>query len=275
MLLCKKSHISPAPTQSFPDFPSSQPQGPGSLELPQDLGQEVLEAEGDVAVAVVVVLLEDVGHALEADAGLHKKVEAEDALVALVVGLEEQLDEALRQAVAEGDEGVVELVELDVAALVGVEAVEQGAPRRQERPQPAELLEPDRPAAVAVEHPDHHAHRVRVEGGPVPVDEGRRELALRELAGAWCGWVVLLAFLSLFPGAPPRLSPEPVMGVIRTILVNSSEERQQRRVGPAFSRRRARRGSRVGRWSVMLGRGPWAAGGRWRHDARVGVVMSS
>lgn len=196
------SHHIPPLTQSPPM--SSQPRrGPSSLELPQDLGQEVLEAEGDVAVAVVVVLLEDVGHALEADAGLDEEVEAEDALVALVVGLEEQLDEALREAVAEGDEGVVELVEGDVAALVGVEAVEQGAPRGQEGPQPAELVEADRAAAVAVEHPDHHAHRVRVEGGPVPVDEGGRELALRQLAGACSGWRRLSFFL-FFPLTSPR-----------------------------------------------------------------------
>ena len=141
------------------------------LQLLQDLGQEVLETEGDVAVTIIVVLLKDVGHALEADAGLHEEVKAHDALAALVVGRKEQLDEAVAEAVAEGDEGVAELVEADVAALVRVEAVEQRPPRGQKRPQPAELGEADRPAAVAVEHSDHHAHRVRVKGRPVAVDE--------------------------------------------------------------------------------------------------------
>ena len=102
------------------------------LELLQDLHEEVLEAEGDVAVAVVVVLLEDVGHALEGDAGLDEEVEAHDALGALVVGVEEELDEAWGEAVAEGDEGVAELIEADVTAAVYVELVEQRAPRRQE-----------------------------------------------------------------------------------------------------------------------------------------------
>lgn len=155
-----------------------QPTHPTLLELPQDLRQEVLKAQRDVAVAVVVVLLEDVRHPLEADAGLDEEVEAEDALVALVVGLEQQLDEALREAVAEGDEGVVELVELDVARAVGVEAVKQGPPRGQEGPEPAELVEADGPRPVAVEHPDHHAHRVRVKGRPVAVDQRRAELPL-------------------------------------------------------------------------------------------------
>lgn len=156
-----------------------------SLELLENLGQKVLEAEGDVPVAVVVVLLEHVRHALEGDAGLDEEVEAHNALVALVVGMEEQLDKLGAEAVAEGDEGVVELGEGDVAAAVGVEAVKQGAPRGQEGPEAAELLEADGAAAVGVEHADHHADRVRVEGGPVAVDEGGGELALREMASSY------------------------------------------------------------------------------------------
>lgn len=154
------------------------------LELLEDLDEEVLEAEGDVAVAVLVVLLEDVGHALEGDAGLDEEVEAHDPFAALVVGAEEQVDEALAEAVPEGDQSITELVGADVAAAVGVEAVEERPPRRQERPQPAELLEPDRTRPVAVEHPDHHPHRLRVERRPVPVHQRRRQLLLRQLARA-------------------------------------------------------------------------------------------
>lgn len=164
--------------------PTPLPSRSISLELLQDLRQKVLEAEGNVPIPIVVVLLEDVRHALQRDAGLDEQVEAQLALVALVVGLEQQLDEAVRQTIAEGDEGVGELVALDVARVVRVEAVEQGAPAGEERPQPAELVEADGARAVAVEHPYHHAHRVRVEGRPVAVDKRRAELPLGELSRA-------------------------------------------------------------------------------------------
>lgn len=189
-----------------------------SLELLQDLGQEVLEAEGDVAIAVVVVLLEDVRHALEGDAGLDEEVEAQLALVALVVGLEEQLDEAVREAVAEGDEGVGELVALDVAGAVRVEAVEEGAPAGEERPEAAELLEANGAGPVAIEHPDHHAYGVGVEGRPVAVDERRAEFPLGELAGA-C-WFVPLHVSIRHGGAEGGGGDE------RTVLIDSPEQRQ-------------------------------------------------
>ena len=54
------------------------------------------------------------------------------------------MHEGGREAVAERDERVAELVRRDVAAPVGVEAVEQGPPRGQEAPQPAILPPPRR-----------------------------------------------------------------------------------------------------------------------------------
>lgn len=191
-----------------------------SLELLQDLGQEVLEAKGDVAVAVVVVLLEDVRHALEGDAGLDEEVEAQLALVALVVGLEEQLDEAVREAVAEGDEGVGELVALNVAGAVRVEAVEEGAPAGEERPEAAELLETNGAGPVAIKHPDHHAYGVGVEGRPVAVDERRAEFLLGKLAGA-C-WFVPLYVSIRHDGAGGGGGG----GDERTVLIDSPEQRQ-------------------------------------------------
>ena len=93
------------------------------------------------------------------------------AIAGLLVGAVEDADEGVAEAVAEGDEGVGVLVERDGAAAVGVEAVEQPPPGGQEGPQPAELVEVDRPRLVDVEHPDHHLHRVRVERRVVPVHE--------------------------------------------------------------------------------------------------------
>lgn len=62
------------------------------LELLKNLCQEVLKAQCDVAVAIVVVLLEDVGHALERNAALNKEVETHNPFISLVVCVEDQLD---------------------------------------------------------------------------------------------------------------------------------------------------------------------------------------
>lgn len=151
---------------------------PFSLELLQDLAQEILKAQRNVPIAIIVILLEDVRHALQGDAALDEEIEAHDALLALVVGAEEQLDELGAEAVAEGDEGVAELGEGDVAAAVDVEAVEEGTPGGEERPEAAELVKADGAVAVRVEHADHHADGLGVEGGPVAVYEGGGELGL-------------------------------------------------------------------------------------------------
>lgn len=107
----------------------------------ENLAQEVLEAQRDEPVPVVVVLLEYVRHALQRDAALDKQIEAHGALLALVVGAEKKLDEIRAEAVAERGEGIAELAERDIAASVDVEAVKEGAPRGEKRPQAAELLE--------------------------------------------------------------------------------------------------------------------------------------
>ena len=137
----------------------------------KNLAEEVLKAQSDVAISIVVVLLEDIRHALQGDAALDEEVEAHDTLLTLVVRAEQQLDELGAEAVAEGDQSVAELGEGDVAAPVDVEAVEEGAPGGEEGPETAELVETDAAVAVGIEHADHHADRLRVEGGPVSVHE--------------------------------------------------------------------------------------------------------
>jgi len=109
--------------------------------------QRNLQTQGDITVPVLVVLLEDVGHTLEADASLDEEVEAHSVFVAAVVGAEQQLHELRRQPIAEGHKRLAELVVRDVARPVHVEPVEQVPPRCQEAPQPAavpnmHMLEP-------------------------------------------------------------------------------------------------------------------------------------
>ena len=62
------------------------------FELFEDFCQKVLETQGDVAVAVIVVLFEDIGHALQRDTALNEQIKAHDTLISLVVSVEEQLD---------------------------------------------------------------------------------------------------------------------------------------------------------------------------------------
>lgn len=151
----------------------------------ENLTEEILKAQGNVAITIIIVLLEDVGHALEGDAALDKEIKAHDTLATLVVGSEEQLDELGAEAVAEGDKSVAELGEGDVTAAVGIETIEEGAPRGEEGPETTELLETNGAASVRVEHADHHTDGVGVKCGPVAVDESCRELPFGELAGAY------------------------------------------------------------------------------------------
>jgi len=96
----------------------------------------------------------------------------------------QQLHKRRTQPVPERHERVLELPETDIPAAVHVETVEEAAPRGEEAPEAAELVEVDGAAAVRVEHADHHFDRVVVEGGVVAVDEGAAQFFFRELAGA-------------------------------------------------------------------------------------------
>lgn len=152
--------------------------------MPQKLRHKVLKVDGDEAIAVVVVLFERVGHALECDAGLHEQVKGNDATVLAVVVFKQELNEAVGQAVLEGHQGVLELVHGDVAAAVRVEAVEDGAPAVQELPEADKLLEVEVAAAVGIKHAHHHVDGVGVELGAVAVDEVLGKLFLGDVADA-------------------------------------------------------------------------------------------
>lgn len=98
------------------------------LHLLQNLTQEILKAEGNKAISIIVVFLKDICHALERNTRLHEQIEAHDALAALIVRTEQQVDKLRAESVAKGDEGICEFGQRDVAAAVDVEAVEEGAP---------------------------------------------------------------------------------------------------------------------------------------------------
>lgn len=83
-----------------------------------------LQAQSNVPIPVLVILLEDVGHPLQTDARLHEQVEAHCVLTAPIIGTIEQCDELLRQAVPKCDQSFVELDVGNGSAVVGVKAVE-------------------------------------------------------------------------------------------------------------------------------------------------------
>jgi hypothetical protein len=109
----------------------------GRIAPPSSATVSYLQAQRDVPIAVVVVLLEHIRHALQADARLHEQVEAHVVVAAAVVGGVQQLDELRGEAVAEGDEGGGEFRVRDAARAVGVEAVEEVAPGGEEAPETA------------------------------------------------------------------------------------------------------------------------------------------
>lgn len=145
-----------------------------------------LQGQSDVPIPIIVILLKHIRHPLQADAALNEQVKANRTLAVLVESPKQDLDELRAEPVPKRNQSIGVLAQTDVPAPVGVEAIEEGAPRRQEAPEPAELLETDGAGPVAVEHADHHLDGIRVERGPVAVHERGAQLLLCEMAGT-CG----------------------------------------------------------------------------------------
>lgn len=97
-------------------------------QLFQDLAQEVFKAESNEAIPVVIILLENVCHALQRNAALNEEIEAHDTFLALVVGAEEEFHKLGAESISECNKGVAELVKRNIAASVHVEPVKQSSP---------------------------------------------------------------------------------------------------------------------------------------------------
>lgn len=100
-------------------------------------GQKLLETQCDIPIAIIIVLLKHIRHALQHDAALHEEIETHPVVALFLVGAVEQGDEGGGEAVAKGDEGVGVFFVGDVARAVFVEAVEEGAPGGEEAPEAA------------------------------------------------------------------------------------------------------------------------------------------
>ena len=119
--------------------PSSLSPNPPQKKKKELTRQKLLETQRNIPIPIPIIPLKHVRHALQADAALHEKVEAHAIRAAAVVDAVHHGDEAGREAVAEGDEGLGVLVVGDGAASVFVEAVEEGAPGGEEGPEAAVL----------------------------------------------------------------------------------------------------------------------------------------
>jgi hypothetical protein len=93
-----------------------------------------LQAQSNIPIAILVVLLKHVRHPLQAYTRLDEQVETQRIASVAVVCAVEQCDELLGEAVSEGDEGFVEFRKGDAARVVLVEAVEEVAPGGEETP---------------------------------------------------------------------------------------------------------------------------------------------
>lgn len=110
-LLAFVQHKTPPQARTPSTWPSPVPL-PRPLSLPhcslpisspesQDFAQKVLKLQLDHPIPISIVPLEDVRHPLQTDARLDEEIERDLLPVVLVVGVEEELDERVREAVAE------------------------------------------------------------------------------------------------------------------------------------------------------------------------------
>jgi hypothetical protein len=98
---------------------------------------EDLQAQRNIPIAILIILLKHIRHPLQTNTRLHKQIKTQRIAPIAVVRAIQERDELLGEAVPEGEEGFVEFGKGDAAALVGVEAVEEVAPGGEEAPQAA------------------------------------------------------------------------------------------------------------------------------------------
>ncbi|KFY77129.1 hypothetical protein V499_03426 [Pseudogymnoascus sp. VKM F-103] len=160
--------------------PFTSPNTP--LPLPQHLLQKLLKAQRHKPIPIIIIALKRIRHPLKRNTRLNEQIKAQTPLPSLIKRPEQEPHKPLTQPIPKRHQRVPELIQADVARAIGVEAVEEGAPGREEGPEAAELAELDCAAAGGVEHADHEGDGVGVEGRPVAVYEGGGELGFGEVA---------------------------------------------------------------------------------------------
>lgn len=90
--------------------------------------QKLFEAQGYITVSIVIISFKDIRHPLKNNAALHKEIEAHVVSPTLIVRAEEEGDEGGGEAVAKSYKSFGIFGIGNIAALVFVKAVKEGAP---------------------------------------------------------------------------------------------------------------------------------------------------
>jgi hypothetical protein len=123
--LCRRRSVSIFPIQCYTKKDAT-------LEI-NDTEANV-QTQRNIPIPILIILFEHIRHALQTNACLDEKIEADGILAAPVVRAVEEGDELRGEAVAKCDEGFAELLVRDATGAVDVEAVEEVAPGGEETP---------------------------------------------------------------------------------------------------------------------------------------------
>jgi hypothetical protein len=83
-----------------------------------------LQTENRVAVPILVILFENIGHPFETNTSLNEKVEAHGILAPLIVRLEDCCDTSSAQMIPKGVKRFFKLGIGDIATMIRVELIE-------------------------------------------------------------------------------------------------------------------------------------------------------
>lgn len=93
-----------------------------------------LQAQRNIPIAILIVLLKHIRHSLQANTRLHEQIETQRILASTIIRAIQQRDELLTQAIPECDQRFVEFRVRYAAGMILVEAVEETAPCGEETP---------------------------------------------------------------------------------------------------------------------------------------------
>lgn len=141
-LICKVPNI-----YAYPEAKCRAAHAHSSIPQPENLRQELFETQGDIPITVVVVFFEHVGHPLQTNTGLNKKIEAHSPVTTrapFIKRIVQDVHEWLRQAVSKRCHGVGKLGQAYPAAAIFIESFEYSAPCCKKPPEIFELVECER-----------------------------------------------------------------------------------------------------------------------------------
>lgn len=109
-----------------------------SFSQPQNFRQKLLKAQRDIAISIVIIALEYISHAPEADACLHEQVKAHafpsSHSTSVVVRVIQHRREGLAQSIAKCQQGLAKFLQTDTPRMILVKPLKQLSPGSEESP---------------------------------------------------------------------------------------------------------------------------------------------